>query len=94
MEKKKIFAIVLLSLALGFAVLEWIILPDIITIQVSITGAAAQTGPKWVGIMIPFILIILGVFLYYKDSEKYGVFKFLAILGVGIDIVTILFNCL
>lgn len=91
--KKKLPAIAILALSAALAVTGWLILPDTVIIQFTVTGNGIRTAPKLVGIALPLLLgLVGGVRVLAKDDKDS--YKYLAVggLGVLIGVLSLLFN--
>ena len=95
MNKQKIILIGIILLSVILAVVSYIVLPDEVIIQISTNGN--KTGPKLVGILIPFCLTAVGViisFLNLQDNGKINKGLIIAAIGIGIYILMLIINLL
>ncbi len=93
MKGKQILAIAVIVIALALAVVGYIILPETLVMQVTLSGEAGTTMPKLLGLGIP-TLISVGAALYFllnKDSESNKVL-FVSFIGIFAFILTFVFN--
>lgn len=90
-QRKKVFifaGLVILAIVLFGVGLS--ILPDVLVMQITSSGAAGTTMPKAVGLAIPLALTAVFGFLWYKgDESKY---LLIAALGVVLNLVTFFMN--
>lgn len=91
MSKKIIFGIILL-ISVVLTVYGYIVLPDVVAIQLDIKGNVSNTEPKILSLGISFALSVIGAVFYYFSDEKGIKFLSLSIIGIVISIITILFN--
>lgn len=81
-------AIVVVALVLGVA--AYLVLPDQVRMQVNSSGNGTVL-PKLVAVLIPFAVMVIFGFLYFKDPKNP---KSLVVAGVGLlcYILTFIFN--
>lgn len=91
MSKKIIFGIILL-ISVVLTVYGYIVLPDVVAIQLDIKGNVSNTESKILSLGISFALSVIGAVFYYFSDEKGIKFLSLSIIGIVISIITILFN--
>ena len=89
MNKKIIFGIVLL-LSVGLAIYGYIVLPDVITVQIDLKGNPSNVESKLLGIGTTFAISVIGAIFYYFSEEK-G-FKFLSISLISCYFSTFIFH--
>ena len=84
MDKKKrtYIMIAIVVIALAAAVAGYLILPDTLVTQISLSGENATTMPKALALAIPLILAAGGAVLYRGGGEK----KYLLVSLVGLVI--------
>ncbi|MEB3025444.1 MULTISPECIES: DUF1648 domain-containing protein [unclassified Parvimonas] len=91
MNKKIIFGIVLL-LSVGLAIYGYIVLPDVITVQIDLKGNPSNVESKLLGIGTTFAISVIGAIFYYFSEEKGFKFLSISLIGIILSVITILFN--
>ncbi|MDR0294064.1 MAG: hypothetical protein LBH95_07935 [Oscillospiraceae bacterium] len=69
------------------AVAGWIILPDTLVLQVTMSGDAGTTLPKAAGLGIPFLLSVIFAVLYCLRENK----KHLLVSVIGLAVYALVF---
>lgn len=91
--KTKIIAVTLGIAAAALAVYSYIILPDTVAVQIGVDGQVSNTMPKLFAVALPLVITLggCGVIVFGKKETKVkGIV--LSVVGIGVMIVTILFN--
>lgn len=73
------------------AVISYLTLPDMVTVQVTLSGEAGNRMPKLLAIAVPFGLSVISALAYGKKSENVK-YLLLSLLGMAIYIITWLVN--
>lgn len=76
--------------AIILAVAGWIILPDTLVLQVTLSGEAGTTLPKILGLGIPFLLSTVFAVIYYLHENKKHLL--VSILGLVMFAITFIMN--
>ena len=91
-KKKAISMVILITVAVALTIIGYIILPEVLIMQIQANGAAGTTLPKPIGLAIPLLVTIIFSVLYYKrnnnNSRNIGV----ALLGILMFVLTFGFN--
>ena len=90
-NKKLIISIGIIAVAVAMAIAGFIVLPETLVVQVNSAGLASNTMPKFLGILIPFLLCIVFSILYLR-SEKGGKSLFVALVGIVAFALLFVFN--
>ncbi|HOP11229.1 MAG TPA: hypothetical protein PK629_07045 [Oscillospiraceae bacterium] len=90
---KQIFAIAVIIISLAFVIVGFLILPDTLVMQITVSGSAGTTLPKLVGLAIPFVISV-GFALYYLMDKKSKSSKSLlgSLVGIAAFVFTFVFN--
>lgn len=91
--KTKIIAGTLGIAAAALAVYSYMILPDTVAVQIGVDGQVSNTMPKLLAVTLPLVITLggCGVTVFgKKESKVKGIV--LSVVGIGVMIVTILFN--
>lgn len=91
--KTKIIAGTLGIAAAALAVYSYMILPDTVAVQIGVDGQVSNTMPKLFAVALPLVITLggCGVTVFGKKETKVkGIV--LSVVGIGVMIVTILFN--
>jgi hypothetical protein len=89
-KSKLLLAIGIILLSLVLAVIGWIVLPDTLVLQVTMSGAAGTTLPKPAGLAIPLLVSSVFAVLYYLREDKKNLL--ISVIGLAIYIPTFLMN--
>ena len=91
MNKKIILGmIVAISIVLG--IYSYMVLPEIVTVQIDISGNPSNTFPKILAVIWPSLLSIGGGLGYYFSKDKEKQYVILSIFGILASIITLAFN--
>ena len=58
--KKKWISILFVAVAIGLGVISWLLLPDVVAVQVGIDGSVTNTLPKALAVVIPLAMSLAG----------------------------------
>lgn len=91
--RTKIIAGTLGIAAAALAVYSYMILPDTVAVQIGVDGQVSNTMPKLFAVALPLVITLggCGVTVFGKKESK-GKGIVLSVVGIGVMIVTILFN--
>ena len=83
--KNKIIPFFLFCLSIAFAIVSYVLLPNEVITQITLSGSHYRTMPKLVAIMIPFLLsggfsIAAAVLHDETKNKKYLLVSFIGIL--------------
>ena len=88
---KIIISVFIIIISVIINVVSYIILPNTLITQITFNGSAGNTMAKLPALFIPFILSVLFSVLYYKIENK-NKYLFVAVLGIIINILILIFN--
>ena len=91
--KTKIIAGIMGAAAAALAVYSYMILPETVAVQIGVDGQVSNTMPKMFAVVLPLVITLggCGVMVFGKrESTVKGIV--LSVAGIGIMIVTVLFN--
>ena len=77
---KKIICISLISAAVLLFIISFLLLPDVVAMQIQSNGQLGNYMPKYIALVIPLIIELIGTLAYYKENNN----KYLVIAVVGI----------
>lgn len=87
---KKIICISLISAAVLLFIISFILLPDVVAMQIQLNGQLGNYMPKYIALVIPLIIELIGTLAYYKENNnKYLV---IAIVGIIMAVITLVMN--
>lgn len=90
MKKKMIVGvIVIISVVLG--IYSYIVLPEVVTVQMDFSGNPSNTYPKILAVGLPMLFSIGGGLGYSFFQEKKN-YLIISMIGILLLIVTLLFN--
>lgn len=87
---QKILMIVLLLAVLGMAVAQWLLLPELVMMQVDLQGNAGNAMPKLAAVALPLVIGLAGVWMMRTKPDGKAII--LAAAGVLIPIFTLYMN--
>ncbi|MDD5791226.1 MAG: DUF1648 domain-containing protein [Erysipelotrichaceae bacterium] len=89
---RKTISIILIAIGIILAAVGYVILPEVVAVQVGFDGSVANTMPKLLAIGLPLLITIVGSVINVKeDDNRKGLV--LAIAGIVVMVITLLFNC-
>ena len=90
--KKNWISIVLLIVALGLGVASWLLLPDVVAVQVGFDGKVSNTMPKALAVAIPLGVSVVGSAMNLTGKEEHKKGYALSVIGIAILVLSLLFN--
>ena len=92
--KKNLINILLAAVAIGLGVISWLLLPDVVAVQVGIDGSVTNTLPKTLAVVIPLAMSLAGsgMNLTGKKEEKSKKGYILSVAGIAIMVLSLLVN--
>ena len=89
--KKNSISILLVIAAIGLGVISWLLLPDVVAVQVGFDGQITNTLPKIPAVAIPLGVSLVGsVMNLTGQKEKKG--YILSVAGIAVMVLNLLFN--
>ena len=89
---KKIIVGAMIAAAIGLGIYGYKVLPEMVTVQVDLSGNPSNTYPKVLAIASQSILTIGGDMGYYFSKEREKSFLILAIVGLLVSVITLVYN--
>lgn len=89
--KKNSISILLVIAAIGLGVISWLLLPDVVAVQVGFDGQITNTLPKIPAVAIPLGVSLVGSVMNLtgqKDKKGY----ILSVAGIAVMVLSLLFN--
>ncbi|MDY3859059.1 MAG: DUF1648 domain-containing protein [Candidatus Limivicinus sp.] len=89
--KKNSISILLVIAAIGLGVISWLLLPDVVAVQVGFDGQITNTMPKVPAVAIPLGVSLVGSVMNLtgqKDKKGY----ILSVAGIAVMVLSLLFN--
>ena len=87
---KKIICISLISAAVLLFIISFLLLPDVVAMQIQSNGQLGNYMPKYIALVIPLIIDLIGTLAYYKENNnKYLV---IAVVGIIMAVITLVMN--
>ena len=87
---KKIICISLISAAVLLFSISFLLLPDVVAMQIQFNGQLGNYMPKYIALVIPLIIELIGTLAYYKENNnKYLV---IAVVGIIMAVITLVMN--
>lgn len=89
--KKNFINILLVIAAIGLGVISWLLLPDVVAVQVGFDGQITNTMPKVPAVAIPLGVSLVGSVMNLtgqKDKKGY----ILSVAGIAVMVLSLLFN--
>ena len=89
--RKNFINILLVIAAIGLGVISWLLLPDVVAVQVGFDGQITNTLPKIPAVAIPLGVSLVGsVMNLTGQKEKKG--YILSVAGIAVMVLSLLFN--
>lgn len=89
---KKIVVGAMIAAAMGLGLYGYKVLPDMVTVQVDLSGNPSNTYPKLLAIASQTVLTIGGGIGYYFSKEREKSFLILAVVGILVSVITLMYN--
>ena len=89
---KKILLGIIIVISLGLGIYGYMVLPDMVTVQIDISGNPSNIFPKILAVVSPILLSIGGGLGYYFSKEKEKKYLILSVIGLLISVITLIFN--
>ena len=89
---KKILLGIIIVISLGLGIYGYMVLPDMVTVQIDISGNPSNIFPKILAVVLPILLSIGGGLGYYFSKEKEKKYLILSVIGLLISVITLIFN--
>lgn len=89
---KKLISCIVIILSLGLGIYGYLVLPDMVTVQIDMSGNPSNIYPKILAVILPTVLSIGGSLGYYFSKEKEKKYLILSIIGMAILVITLVFN--
>ena len=89
--KKNSISILLVIAAIGLGVISWLLLPDVVAVQVGFDCQITNTMPKVPAVAIPLGVSLVGSVMNLtgqKDKKGY----ILSVAGIAVMVLSLLFN--
>ena len=91
--KKNFINIVLVVAAIVLGVISWLLLPDVVAVQVGFDGQITNTMPKILAVAIPLAVSVVGSVMNLTGKEETNIKGYvLSVVGIAIMVVSLLFN--
>ena len=91
--KKKWINILFVAVAIGLGVISWLLLPDVVAVQVGIDGKISNTLPKVLAVAIPFGVSVVGSVMNLTGKEETNKKGYiLSVAGIAIMVLSLLVN--
>ena len=91
--KKNWVSVALIVAAVVLSVISWILLPDVVAVQIGMDGQASNTMPKAFAVVIPLGISVAGSVMNLKsDGENTKKGFLLSLTGIVVMVLCLLFN--
>ena len=71
-------------------IISFLLLPDVVAMQIQFNGQLGNYMPKYIALVIPLIIELIGTLAYYKENNnKYLV---IAVVGIIMAVITLVMN--
>lgn len=91
-KNKKIVVAGILAASIALGIFGYIYLPEMVTVQVDLSGNPSNTDPKMVAIASQTILTFAGAMGYYLSNEREKKWLVLAAVGLIVSVITLVYN--
>lgn len=89
---KKIVVVGILAASIALGIFGYIYLPEMVTVQVDLSGNPSNIYPKMMAIASQTILSFAGVIGYYFSKEREKKWLVLAAVGLIVSVITLVYN--
>ena len=89
---KKIVVGAMIAAAMGLGLYGYKVLPEMVTVQVDLSGNPSNTYPKLLAIASQTVLTVGGGIGYYFSKEREKSFLILAVVGILVSVITLMYN--
>ena len=91
--KKNLISIILLAVSVVLSVVLWLVLPDVVAVQIGMSGEVTNTMPKVLAILIPLGVSVFGSVMNLTGKAETKIKGYVS-MGIGIFIMlfTLIFN--
>ena len=89
---KKIVVAGVFSASIALGIFGYIYLPEMVTVQVDLSGNPSNTDPKMVAIASQTILSFAGAIGYYFSKGREKKWLVLAAVGLIVSVITLVYN--
>lgn len=89
---KKIVVAGILAASIALGIFGYIYLPEMVTVQVDLSGNPSNTDPKMVAIASQTVLSFAGAIGYYLSKEREKRWLVLAAVGLIVSVITLVYN--
>lgn len=91
--KKNLISIIFVIVAIGLGVISWLLLPDVVAVQVGVDGKITNTMPKVLAVAIPLGVSVVGSAMNLTGKEENNKKGYtLSGVGIAIMVLSLLFN--
>ena len=91
--KKNLISIILVIVAIGLGVISWLLLPDVVAVQVGLDGQITNTMPKVLAVAIPLGVSVAGSAMNLTGKEEKSKKGYiLSVIGIAVMVLSLLFN--
>ena len=91
--KKKLIGILLIAAAIGLGVVSWMLLPEVVAVQVGFDGKVTNIMTKVLAVAIPFGVSVVGSAMHLTGKEeKIGKGFILSVAGLATMVLSLLIN--
>ncbi|MFR6437403.1 MAG: DUF1648 domain-containing protein [Peptoniphilaceae bacterium] len=91
-KNKKIVVAGILAASIALGIFGYIYLPEMVTVQVDLSGNPSNTDPKMVAIASQTILTFAGAMGYYFSKGREKKWLVLALVGLIVSVITLVYN--
>lgn len=89
---KKIVVAGILAASIALGIFGYIYLPEMVTVQVDLSGNPSNTESKTMAIASQTILSFAGAMGYYLSNEREKKWLILAAVGLIVSVITLVYN--
>ncbi|MDO5522244.1 MAG: DUF1648 domain-containing protein [bacterium] len=90
-KSRKLFALLVIGVAAILGITGWFVLPDQVVTQIGFSGEASNTMPKFIALILPF-LISLALAVPYMNAEEENKKIWFSLLGPMLYVITFIVN--
>ena len=91
--KRKTISLILLAAAAALGIYSMFALPAVVKVQIGLAGQTANTMPKFLAVIIPVGLTVIGSVMELTSKEEKNIKGLIvSIAGVAVLVLSLIFN--
>lgn len=91
-SRKMMIGALIIAISAVIAVAGYLVLPEVMIVQIGIDGKASNTLPKIPALLLPFAISTISALLYMKEATSRPKNLVLALIGLAIAVFAFIMN--